>query len=173
MAVVAEVESVVAVTGSPVWTESVQPAGLQVPLAARPRGQVDDVAIPTVGVPEIDDDHRELIALYTALVRALQRDHDVETFALGFHGLIHRVRQHFAREERLMQAVGYNGLACHRVLHRKFLHDAEDFLVHVIERHDETECLTDLFYVRHWLANHVLSHDRKIGEFLAGRIWSS
>ena len=128
-------------------------------------------AIPLVGIAEIDGDHRALIARYDRLLKSFSRHRDVATFALGFHTLVYRTREHFDREERLMDELRYDGYELHRQVHRKLMSDARRHLVDLIGRHERDQCVTVAKWFLHWLVNHVTTHDRKLSESLAGDIW--
>ena len=146
---------------SPEWLEYCDPESQ--------RQELKDV--PLVGIEEIDEGHRHLVNHYNALLRNLSQHRDVDAFALSFHRLVFRTRRHFEREEELMKRVGYTGYEVHRTVHRKLLGDAQQFLIELIGRHEGDRCMTVALWFRHWLINHIMSHDRKIGEFLSDGIW--
>lgn len=127
----------------------------------------------TIGIPEIDAEHHRLITHYYALLAALSRGVDGHTFALRYHLFIHRVRLHFAHEERIMRDVGFEDYDHHKVLHTKLLRDAERFLAKLVRGGEKIESIAVTRYLEHWLLNHITTHDRKIGEFLSTRIWPS
>lgn len=127
--------------------------------------------VPLVGIEDIDEDHRHLVNHYNSLLRSLSQRRDVDAFALSFHSLVYRTRRHFEREEALMKRVGYVGYELHRTVHKKLLGDAQQFLIDLIGRHEGDRCMTVALWFRHWLINHIMSHDRKIGEFLSDDIW--
>ncbi len=127
----------------------------------------------TIGVPEIDAEHHLLIAQYYALLEALSRGCDAHTFALRYHLFIHRVRRHFAHEERMMLDIGFDDYDHHKVLHTKLLRDAERFLAKLVRGSEKIESIAVTRYLEHWLLNHIATHDRKIGEFLSRRVWPS
>ncbi len=127
--------------------------------------------VPDIGVAEIDDGHHRLITHYRTLLRMVKRDHDPHKFALMYHIFIQRMRRHFEREDRFMEEIGYDDCDHHRLLHRKLMRDAEDFLVDLVRRNDKAEAVAVTTYLEHCMINHTTTHDRKIGEFLASRVW--
>jgi hemerythrin len=122
--------------------------------------------VPDIGVAEIDDGHHRLVAHYRALLRMVKRDHDTYEFALMYHIFVQRMRRHFEREERFLEEIGYEDYDHHRMLHRKLMRDAEDFLVDLIKGEEEVSAAAATNYLEHWLINHIASHDLRIGEFL-------
>jgi hemerythrin-like metal-binding protein len=127
--------------------------------------------VPDIGVAEIDDAHHRLVAHYRTLLAMLKRHHDTHEFALMYHIFIHRMRRHFEREDRFLEEIGYDDRDHHRLLHRKLMRDAEDFLVDLVRRSDKAEAVAVTTYLEHCMINHTTTHDRKIGEFLANRVW--
>ena len=147
-------------------------AGSPPALAAEPA--VEEIPeLPEVGVAEIDADHHRLIVRYRMLMRKVNRDHDPHRFALMFHIFILQVRRHFEREELLMEEIGFPHYDHHRFLHRKLMRDAEEFLVDLIKGEEEVTAAAATNYLEHWLINHITSHDRRIGQFLADEMLSS
>lgn len=122
-----------------------------------------------LGVPELDSDHRHLMAQYQASLRSLDNGDKSATFALSFHALIYAARQHFHREERLMKCARYDGYALHLAAHKKLLRDGEDFLVNVITVFSTDDCLAVARFFKHWLTHHVVTHDKKLAQFLLNR----
>jgi len=122
-----------------------------------------------LGVPALDSDHRHLMAQYQASLRSLDNGHKTATFALSFHALIYAARQHFHREERLMKSARYDGYALHLAAHKKLLRDGEDFLVNVISVFTRDDCLAVARFFKHWLAHHVVTHDKNFAQFLLNR----
>ena len=73
----------------------------------------------SIGVPEIDAQHRELFARIDRLLDAmLQRDRQEAVRLLGF--LREYAVVHFAGEERLMEQTGYADMPRHVAEHRRF-----------------------------------------------------
>ncbi len=87
----------------------------------------------SVGVPEVDHEHRELIELINqahaeraggASGEALSHDSAAE-----FLGEIHaRIAGHFALEERVMRAARYDHLGRHKAAHEILLDDIREFM---------------------------------------------
>jgi len=122
-----------------------------------------------LGVPELDSDHRHLMAQYQALLCSIENGDKTATFALSFHALIYAARQHFHREESLMKLARYDGYALHLAAHKKLLRDGEDFLVNVITVFSRDDCVAVARFFKHWLTHHVVTHDKKLAQFLLNR----
>ena len=80
-----------------------------------------------IGVPEIDDDHREMLAI----MRRVEAEAEAEDFEASrrlLDALMAHSRGHFAREERYLERVGYPDLESHRRYHAALIGPAEALL---------------------------------------------
>jgi hemerythrin len=118
-----------------------------------------------IGVPEIDDQHRRLIAMLAGFYKAL--GHGPSRDALGelLTGLIDYTRYHFATEERLMLSADYPMLVAHRAEHAKFVTKVTDMAKRFAENRlvisfEATE------FIRDWLFSHILVSDKHLGGHL-------
>lgn len=83
----------------------------------------DDLA---VGVAFIDHDHEEFVTLLAAAVEASDADFPAAFATLGRH-----TREHFAREEALMDETGFFATAVHKGEHARALGEMDRFARHL------------------------------------------
>jgi hemerythrin len=123
----------------------------------------------SVGVEEIDAQHRELFRRAYALVEALKAGRRAEVGGL-VEWLGQYAHEHFEAEEALMREVGYPGLAAHRDRHEEFRLQLRA-LVSEYERKGATPLVTLNLHnwLSDWLRLHVSSADVEIGRFVAGK----
>lgn len=120
----------------------------------------------SIGVPEIDRQHRELFERIDAFEDAvLSRDRSAASRTLAF--LRDYARLHFAAEETLMKAVAYPARQVHEAEHAHFAGVVEGLaaslaedgptaaLVHRIQRE-----------LTAWVPEHVYSTDQALGWYL-------
>ena len=82
----------------------------------------------SIGVPEVDHEHRELIELINA-AHAELAEAPSNNSAAEFLGEIHaRIAGHFALEEKIMREVGYGRLGPHKAAHEILLDDIREFM---------------------------------------------
>ncbi|MCK6519793.1 hemerythrin family protein, partial [Myxococcota bacterium] len=74
----------------------------------------------SVGVPELDSQHRELFTRLNRLVAAIRAGRGSADVAPVLAFLDDYTREHFADEERVMERAGYPALAEHRAQHAGF-----------------------------------------------------
>lgn len=123
----------------------------------------------TVGIPEIDADHQRLMEHYQALIQTLEPGQDISAFAQSFDGFLQEVDEHFEREEAIMLVLRYDDYDQHRAEHKKLARDAVDFVHSVANRYDRFDCLAVARYFHHWLTQHIETHDKDIGRFVASQ----
>jgi hemerythrin-like metal-binding protein len=120
----------------------------------------------SVGVPELDNDHRQLIDIINRIDDAgrhgIPLDHVL-------YDLTHYARSHFEREEDRLRAVGYPDLDDHFAEHQSFvewLRGVEQSLPGATAGHGEiADSLAG--YLRNWLINHILVVDMRYRDFLS------
>lgn len=123
----------------------------------------------SVGVAQLDDDHKGLISILNRLGEALHEEGETRAAtALGFRALSQYMRMHFAREEHAMRAADYPGLAGHHPQHVDFIEEMTDMAARFEAGSDE-DLLEDLvLYLRDWLITHIMVEDMAYKPFLCG-----
>lgn len=120
----------------------------------------------SVGIEQIDDDHKVLIAL---LDRASARGLSEEEVDGIIAELIDYTLYHFRHEEAIMEACGYLNLEDHRTTHRKLTARAEEF-AEQWRKDRSDEVIQDLLdFLRTWLVEHIMTEDAEIQAFAEGR----
>ncbi|MEW5849372.1 MAG: hemerythrin family protein [Myxococcota bacterium] len=123
-----------------------------------------------VGVPEIDDQHRELFRLVDMLLAACLAGNG-KTEAERVMGFLEcYVVDHFSAEEALMHRVGYPQVETHHLQHRQMVQRLAELKV-ALARDGVTSLLVTQLNrsVVDWLLNHVGRSDRALADFLRAR----
>ncbi len=121
-----------------------------------------------IGVPEIDAEHRYLIALVNNIIEKYHSNKLEASLAKVYAHLINYTNKHFKNEESLMRAVGYPLLAEHKQKH-EFLEDTTSELAEMFLSGQQSISVDTLNFLKNWVIDHVLLEDKKIGAFLAKR----
>lgn len=112
----------------------------------------------SVGVPELDQDHRIIVALINQLAAA----QDVDNAAV-VEGVLDRlalyVDEHFRREEEYMESVGFPGLQAHRHIHRDLTDKVEQIRLDFFLGSSESIGADTLAFLKEWLRKHILVED--------------
>jgi hemerythrin len=122
----------------------------------------------SVGVPQIDWEHRQLLELFAVLCDPSHRDN--HAFRRGcLEDLIAHVCNHFDHEETLMRQVDYPELEHHRNAHLNLLDQFNRFLVLYTEFPQEVREEDLPSFVGAWLLDHIRGDDKTLGDFLQER----
>lgn len=81
-----------------------------------------------LGVPAIDFEHRELIALINELYASMQRAGTDAATADFLGELYARIAAHFALEEKIMRDSSYDEYPDHKADHERLLDDIRDLM---------------------------------------------
>ncbi|MBI5086040.1 MAG: bacteriohemerythrin [Acidobacteria bacterium] len=114
----------------------------------------------SVGVAEIDQQHRQLLDLINKLHDAMKAGGSPTALARVLEELIGYTRRHFTFEEFLMKQCGYPGLEPHRVQHRQLVEKIESFQAEVACG-KATLSLRLMSFLKDWLALHILESDKQ------------
>lgn len=123
----------------------------------------------SVGVDEIDDDHRKLIHIFNILNRAVADRESPEYLAAALAELIHCTVWHFSHEERLMLKHRYPAADEHRTEHGELILNAQELQRSMLQA-DEPFAQEQLLYLERWLTEHILTADARLGEYLCEKM---
>jgi len=119
----------------------------------------------SVGVREIDEQHRVLVGLLNRLGAANDGAERTEMVSETLAALVKYVGEHFAYEERLMKEHGYEDTASHIAAHGGLARRVGDMVKRSAE--GSSVSLGDLtVFLRQWLISHILHTDRALGAAL-------
>ncbi len=121
----------------------------------------------SVGVKEIDDEHKELIAKVNDLYTACSQGKGRAEVANTVNFLSEYVIFHFRDEERLQKKISYPYYAAHKAQHDAFI---KDFTV-LKNKIDKDGASIDMLMrinrvVVEWLIKHIGNSDKAIGEYI-------
>ncbi len=119
-----------------------------------------------IGIPEVDHEHRELIALINALHGRLTAPGD-DVGVAEFLGELHaQISAHFALEERVMRSRRYPALESHKADHERLLDEIRDIMdgydLHGRYDPDALGAALDA-----WFSVHFRTHDARLHHALA------
>lgn len=117
-----------------------------------------------VGIPRFDDDHKILFDLIDQIEQGSANLRSADRIQAVFDVLRDYVATHFRREEDLMAAQKYPGLAAHRARHEAL----KEGLTELRARYDEDDptALSDLApFLNNWLQIHILEQDMNYKAF--------
>ena len=117
-----------------------------------------------IGNEMIDNQHRMLVLLLKKLDLALTSKMD-QKVVMGIMLEIKKFTEfHFLSEENLMSELRYPGLADHEKIHSELLGVLNVFIAKINRKQEAPEDI--LPQIVNWVANHVVSEDLKIAEYV-------
>jgi hemerythrin len=121
----------------------------------------------SVGVKQIDDQHKSLIKAVNSLFSACSDGKGRKQITETMNFLQNYVNTHFADEEKLQRHCAYPGYIEHKKLHSDF---AITFLDYKKQLETEGPMISLVIkfnsFVSNWLINHIGKEDKKIGEYI-------
>ena len=123
-------------------------------------------SILSVGVDEIDEDHRKLVNIFNILNHAVTEGESPEYLAAVLEELINCTVWHFSHEDRLMLKYDYEGLEQHRAVHQELIKSAKELQQKVLQA-DKPMVDEDIVYLERWLTEHILTEDLRLGSYLS------
>jgi len=115
----------------------------------------------SVGLARLDDDHKQLIAVINRLHEAVRLGgaEAGATVARSLQALADYTERHFAREEAVLESVGYQELSDHRARHESFVEELRDLASAFDARRDPALAEELGRFLRDWLTHHILVED--------------
>ena len=120
----------------------------------------------SVGVDEIDDDHKRLVALFNILNHSVNTEEDPAYLAAVLEELINCTVWHFSHEERLMLKYQYDEYAEHKTEHRELIESVEKLKGKILQAGTSIS-EDDLLFLERWLTEHILTFDNRLGAHLS------
>lgn len=119
----------------------------------------------TVGLPEVDAQHQELIRLINDLDDAIKQRQGAKALAVLIDRLVDYAKYHFATEERLMAALNYQHMGDHIREHELFADRVMSILFYSDDAENRPQAVSD--FLHKWLIEHIGTVDKLMGECLA------
>jgi hemerythrin-like metal-binding protein len=115
----------------------------------------------SVGIAEVDHEHRELIELINALQKDVQARSGQQKIVRALGEIYAQIASHFALEEKMMRETRYASFAEHKEDHEILLDDLRDIMDTVEDDGvlDEIQLNDDL---DRWFSDHFRTHDAKL-----------
>lgn len=122
----------------------------------------------SVGVVEMDRQHKKLIAMINRLIHEPEAKTDSETISELLSGMINYAREHFRDEEALMSEHGYPFKDRQVEQHTAFIQKTVD-LCSAVEVGVDIVPQIMAEYLKGWLVHHILEQDMKYKPFFLDR----
>jgi hemerythrin-like metal-binding protein len=118
----------------------------------------------SVGVTEIDRQHKQLVSILNQLLGMDGLTVDSETISDTLTRMTDYADYHFNSEEGLMQKYAYHDYASHRLEHVAFMRKTAELAMGTMV-YKKTVPTDLLDYLKTWLIEHILVTDMKYKQF--------
>jgi hemerythrin-like metal-binding protein len=120
----------------------------------------------SVGVKELDDDHKQLIGMLNVAQETLSSARSREALEEVLDRLVEMTKAHFVHEERLFDQAGFPGAEAHRREHDLMLAAALKWQAHFKSGRPPFLSVENLNGFESWLDNHIEGADMLYGPHL-------
>jgi len=119
----------------------------------------------SVNVPEIDDQHKKLIALANQMYDAMRAGKGRDVLGPVLAELVDYTVYHFEAEERLLRQHGFPEHDEHKEMHDSLAGKAKQFRDD-FTRGQESRAMDVMLFLSNWLNIHILEADKQYASFL-------
>lgn len=119
----------------------------------------------SVGVGEIDTQHKKLVDLINQLNDAMQAGKGPDVLGKVLTELVNYTVYHFGYEESLMGQHHYEDSPAHKGEHKKLIETVGDFK-RKFDSGGAVISVEIMNFLRDWLTNHIMKTDKKFGQSL-------
>lgn len=119
----------------------------------------------SVGIAQIDDDHKKLLTLINNLQTAVYYPTGEAFERQALKELVDYTKYHFQREEDLMREHGYPDFEAHKRQHEEMIARVGQFL-DAYERDREGTVEEMAGFLKSWLIKHIAGTDQKYSPYL-------
>jgi hemerythrin len=124
----------------------------------------------SVGIGDIDAQHREFIRLISGMPKELGAEYDTKKAIELIAFLESYADIHFKTEEMYMSAYSYPHLNAHMSLHNKFRAEIK-VMKSMAEKEEAGSLILEINRrIYNWFVEHIKVTDTKLGDFLKGKL---
>jgi diguanylate cyclase (GGDEF)-like protein/hemerythrin-like metal-binding protein len=125
----------------------------------------------SVGIENIDDDHKRLIELTNTLIGAIDKETPKEALLEIFEELEAYTHYHFSHEEGFMDENCTNNevremIQKHKAQHRYFIDRLPELKERLIQTTSKSVSYEVVEFLLHWLLDHIINEDLKLSQCL-------
>lgn len=118
----------------------------------------------SVGVQEIDSQHKKLVEMLGALVSEMKKGQGRIVIGKTIEEMMNYAKVHFATEEKYMTLYNYPNSTSHKKEHEKFIESAKNFYENYMK--GNLTAVELMNFLRNWLLEHILGSDKNLGKFV-------
>jgi hemerythrin-like metal-binding protein len=113
----------------------------------------------SVGVESLDQDHKILLLLINEINEAINNDSTHLLIKSIFEKLEKYIKEHFSKEEQLMQQCHYENLEEHKKEHQKFIRKIPELKKQLLNTESVEVAQNAYLFLVDWLMQHIIVDD--------------
>jgi hemerythrin-like metal-binding protein len=119
----------------------------------------------SVGIPEVDEDHKRFISLINDLNRSIMSRMASSEIKQYLQAIIDDAEKHFAKEEVLFKEWQYPDAEGHAKIHAKVLHTLDEIKKQFIPYGHDSDWVDAGVKIKKLLVDHILKEDMKYADY--------
>lgn len=119
----------------------------------------------SVGIPEVDKDHKHSILLINEFNRSVTDGKSPEEIRQRLQLIVDDTVRHFIREEKLFEEWQYPEIDGHAKIHLQVLNELEDIMRKFVPYGYDTGWVDAGMKIKSILINHIMTEDMKYSEY--------
>ena len=119
----------------------------------------------SVGIPEIDNDHKQFIFMINELNQSITSHKEPSEIKMKLQFIVIDAERHFDKEERLFKEWNYPETDDHAIKHFDALKALQSIMEKFIPYGQDSEWIDAGWRIKGILINHILTEDMKYAEF--------
>jgi hemerythrin len=123
----------------------------------------------SVGIPEIDDDHKQFLLLINELNRSITEGRKQAEIKERLVFIVEDAARHFQREEKLFQERQYPDAASHALIHAQALQALRRIQDSFIPYDLDSEWVDAGLFIKSILLSHIFTEDMKYAIYFKSR----
>ena len=122
----------------------------------------------SVGIEEIDNQHKELMEVTKNLLKICMADSKtkLESFTKLATSALEGFAEHFATEEKIMLERNYPKYEEHKRRHDKLLEDVKAMIEKIPHENPDGKLMNIVLFIREWFVETVHGSDKEMGIYL-------
>ena len=120
------------------------------------------------GIGSMDTQHQKLIELINKLYKVLREEEPSSSIEGVLLEMTAYADEHLQTEEGILETNGYPDLANHLTIHQNY-RDRLTTLTDESQRKNATTVKDTYAFLRQWWMEHIVTEDKKYGEFLKSK----
>lgn len=117
-----------------------------------------------LGIPEMDNQHKELVAILNQFYDAVERGEREEGIRSIFEGADQYANYHLSSEEKFLESIQYPELEAHRAMHEMYRREYRALMERY--RQGDRKAIRELTaFLLSWLYTHIQKADKKYASF--------